>query len=222
VGKFLLSFAAIPLWALSPLNVIAAESTNWLMVNPVSMMDWGTQKAARSVQNAADSLNDLTKVRSDQDDRFENDASIPDEIKKKTLADRETLHIPPHTYGYEYGPGFAEYDARRDRVVLGAFVKPYRNLGKINAESCIGILEDLRQEVLGIRWMDVDAANAQKSVSQWFSHSGYQLAPKLAKDLAEHTTVLVYLDRYMITDAEIKCEQPLAGGEVAVVKKKPK
>ena len=101
-------------------------------------------------------------------------------------------------------------------------MKPYRNLGKINAESCIGIVEDLRQEVIGVRWTDVDAANAQESVSRWFSHSGYQLAPKLAKDLAEHTTVLIYLDWYAVTDAEVKCEQPLAGGEVSVVKKKPK
>jgi hypothetical protein len=222
MGRFLLSFTAIPLWALSPLNVIAAESTNWLMESPVSMMDWGTQKAARSVQDAADSLNYLTKARSDQDDRFENDASIPEEVKKKTLANRERLHFSPRTYGYEYGPGFAEYDARRDRVVLGAFVKPYRNLGKINAESCIGIVEDLR-ETLGVRSkLDVAAADAQELVSRWFSHSGYQLAPKLAKDLAEHTTVLIYLDWNTITDAEVKCEQLLPGGEVSVVKTKPK
>ena len=59
------------------------------------MMDWGTQKAARSVQDAADSLNHLTKSRSDQDDRFENDTSIPEYVKKKTLEDRERGHIPP-------------------------------------------------------------------------------------------------------------------------------
>ena len=185
------------------------------------MMDWGTQKAARSMQEAADALNHSTKSRADQDDRFENDKSIPEEVKKRTLEDRERLHFPPQTYGYVYGPGFAEYDAQRDRVVLGAFAKPYLNLGKISAESCIGIVEDLRQQVIGVRWARVDAANAQRSVSEWFSHSGYQLAPKLAKDLAEHTTVLIYLDWYTINDPEVKCEQPLAGGEISVVKKKP-
>jgi hypothetical protein len=156
-----------------------------------------------------------TKVRSDQDDRFESDASIPEDVKKKTVEDRERLKIPPHTYGYEYGPGFAEYDARRDLVVLGVFVKPYRNLGKIDAESCIGIVEDLRHEVRS-------GDSTEATVSRWFSHSGYQSAPKLAKDLADHTTVLIYLDWYAITDAEVRCEQPLAGGEVSVVKKKPK
>src|SRR6476660_1215423 len=94
--KFLLSFAAIPLWAQ---NVVAAESTKLLMENPVSMMDWGTQKAERSVEDAADSLNHLTKQRSDQDDRFENDASIPDSVKKQTLADRQdTPYSPAHLW----------------------------------------------------------------------------------------------------------------------------
>ena len=70
-------------------GALASESTNWLINNPVSMMDWGSQKAEKSAQSAADLLNGLMESRAKQDFDFEFDKSIPEEVKKKTLEDRK-------------------------------------------------------------------------------------------------------------------------------------
>ena len=56
--KLLLSLVVLPPLALFSLNVTAAESTDWLINNPVSMMDWGSAKAKESAQGATEHLNE--------------------------------------------------------------------------------------------------------------------------------------------------------------------
>src|ERR1700688_3560168 len=55
---------------------IAAESTNWLINSPVSMMDWGSQKAQQAAQRAADTLNHFLEQREQHDFRFDANSSI--------------------------------------------------------------------------------------------------------------------------------------------------
>ena len=70
-------------------NAIASESTNWLMNNPVSMMDWGSAKAKESAQNTVDQLNHLMERREKQDYDLEDKDFFPEEVKKKILEDRK-------------------------------------------------------------------------------------------------------------------------------------
>jgi hypothetical protein len=67
----------------------AADSTKWLIENPVSMMDWGSEKAKESAQHAADLLNKFMEGRAKQDSDFEYDKTIPEEVKTKTIEDRK-------------------------------------------------------------------------------------------------------------------------------------
>jgi hypothetical protein len=204
-------------------KAIAAESTKWLIENPVSMMDWGSEKAQRSAQSAADLLNKFMEQRAKQDFDFENDKSIPEDVKKRTLEDRKRLAASnPKQYGYHYGPGYAGYDLPRDRILVGAFVAPDQSLhsGKLDAESCAGIVEDFRKQLLS------PAASPQQLVTQfWFTHNGYKsdaMPANFEKDLTEHITVVIHLNRYATLDSAVTCEQPLQGGAItSVIKKQP-
>ena len=197
-----------------------AESTNWLINNPVSMMDWGSQKAKKSAQSAADMLNGLMESRAKQDFDFEFDKSIPEEVKKKTLEDRKrwTDSSYPQKFGYRYGPGFAGYDLKRDRIVVGVFVKPsFPYPGKIDTESCTEIVNDFRNMLLG-------AAESPKQLAAeiWFTHNGYKpsgMPANFEKDLTDHIIVAVHLDRFATVNSAITCEQPLAGGSITSVTK---
>jgi hypothetical protein len=217
----------IPLWGLSSLNVTAAESTEWLLNNPVSMMDWGSAKAKESAQRAADFLNGLMEKWAKNDSEL-TDTSTPESMKKAILQAREqwgTLGLPKQ-HGFKYGSAYAGYDLPRDRIVVGVFVAPfpYINLtpGKVDAESCIGIVEDFQKELVELS----GAESAQQLAADfWFTHNGYKSAampPKFAKDLAEHITVAIHLDNYPILDSAFTCEEPLPGGAVSVVKRKSK
>jgi hypothetical protein len=203
-------------------KAIAAESTKWLIENPVSMMDWGSAEAKKSAQSAADLLNKFMEQRAKQDYDFENDKSIPDEVKKRTLEDRKRWAASyPKQYGYHYGPGYAGYDVRRDRILVGVFVAPvFIHPGKIDAESCAGIVEDFREQLLS------PAASPQQLVTEfWFTHNGYKsdaMPANFERDLTEHVTVVVHLDRYATLDSAVTCEQPLQGGSItSVIKKRP-
>jgi hypothetical protein len=85
----------------------AADSTKWLIENPVSMMDWGCAKARETAQSAVDRLNMLMEQRAKQNSDYE---SSPEEVKTKMLEDRKRIakSLPlPQQYGYHYGPAFA-------------------------------------------------------------------------------------------------------------------
>jgi len=99
----------------------AADSTDWLIENPVSMMDWSSEKAKETAQLSADELNKFMEQRAKQDSDFEYDKNIPAEVKTKTIEDRK-LFAYQQQYGYHYGPGFAGYDRQRDRILVGVFV----------------------------------------------------------------------------------------------------
>jgi hypothetical protein len=107
----------------------AADSTKWLIENPVSMMDWGSAKAKESAQTAAELLNKFMEGRAKQDSDFEYDKNIPEEVKTKTIEDRKRFaKLYPQQYGYHYGLGFAGYDLPRDRILVGVFVVPDNSL----------------------------------------------------------------------------------------------
>jgi hypothetical protein len=201
-------------------DAFASESTNWLINNPVSMMDWGSAHAKESAQSAADMLNGLMESRAKQDFDFEFDKSIPEEVKKKTLEDRKrwTDSSYPQKFGYRYGPGFAGYDLKRDRIIVGVFVKPnFPYPGKIDAESCTRIVNDFRNKLLGA------AESPEQLAAQfWFTHNGYKpsgMPANFEKDLTGHIIVVVHLDRFATVDSAITCEQPLAGGSITSVTK---
>jgi hypothetical protein len=218
--------AMIPLWGLSSLNVTAAESTEWLINNAVSMMDWGSAKAEKSAQRAGDFLNELMEKRAKNDSEL-NDSSVPENVKKAILQGREQFGtLLAKQYGFKYGSVYAGYDQPRDRIVVGVFVAPRFYVdttpGKIDAESCIGIVEDFQKTLIDLS----GAESAQQLASDfWFTHNGYKstaMPPKFAKDLAEHITVVIHLDNYPILDSAFTCEEPLPGGPVSVMKKKSK
>jgi hypothetical protein len=226
-GKLSLSFLVTSLWALFSLNALAAESTDWLINNPVSMMDWGAQKAEQSAQRAADFLNGFMERRAKNDSDL-TDSSVDEGMKKAILEDRKrsaSYNGLPKQFGFKYGSAYAGYDLARDRIVVGVFVAPrYGDTtpGKIDAESCIGIVEDFRTALVG----SSRAEHAQQmAADSWFTHNGYRLnamPPKFAKDLAEHIAVVVHLDNYAIVDSDVTCEEPLPGGPISVVQKKSK
>jgi hypothetical protein len=227
--KLLLSLVLLLSWVLFSLNVTAAESTDWLINNPVSMMDWGSGKAKESAQHAADSLNKLMEMRAKQQVDL-NDTDVPENVKKAILEGWKQASADPDSpkqYGFEYGSAFSGYDLPRDRIVVGVFVTPRGHwlptvAGKIDAESCIGIVEDFRKRLVTLSGAD---SAQQLAADFWFTHSGYKPAAmpaNFAKDLAEHITVLIHLDRYPHVNAEITCEEPLPGGPISVVKKKSK
>jgi len=205
---------------------IAAESTNWLINSPVSMMDWGSQKAQQAAQRAADTLNHFLEQREQQDYRFDADSSISEEVKRKTLEDRQRPGMSLHQYGFRYPVAFAEYEQAKDRIVVGAFVVPQNSLhtGKIDAESCIGLMRDFRDQLI---IMGTTKDGVPQDAIEWFSHSGhYQISPmppNFAIDLAQHIVTLIILDDYPnYTDPKMRCEQPLfplIGSPVSILAK---
>jgi hypothetical protein len=203
-------------------NAIASESTNWLMNNPVSMMDWGNERAEKSAQKAVDHLNQLMEQREKQDYKLEDDDSMPEEVKKKILENRKQLVGFPTRYGYRYGPAYAGYDLRHDRIMVGAFVVPQYALhtGTIDAESCVAIVEDFQKNLLAVS----GASSPQQLASElWFSHNGYRpsaMPPNFVNDLTDHITVVIHLDMYPTVDSAFSCEKPLIGGSVTSVVKK--
>jgi hypothetical protein len=218
-------FVVIPLWALSALSVLAAESTNWRINNPVSMMDWGCAKAQRSAQRTADSLDEMMEKRAKYDEEL-NDTGVPEWKKKAILEDRKrnaSSVLLPTQFGFKYGRAYAGYDFPHDRIVVGVFVAPryYQDSppGKIDAESCIGLVEDFRKWLVS----SPRAEHARELAESWFAHDGYKSAampPNFAKDLGEHITVVVHLDNYEILDSAVTCEEPLPSGPISVVRKK--
>jgi hypothetical protein len=121
----------------------AADSTKWLIENPVSMMDWGSQKAKESAEHAADLLNKFMEQRAKQVSDFEYDKSIPEEVKTKTIEDRKRwAKSYPQQYGYHYGPGFAGYDLPRDRILVGVVVA--RQLPSSRKDRCRVLHRDHR------------------------------------------------------------------------------
>jgi hypothetical protein len=202
-------------------EAIAADSTKWLIENPVSMMDWGSEKAKESAQHAADLLNTLMEGRAKQDSDFEYDKSIPEEVKTKTIEERKQwAKVSPQQYGYHYGPGFAGYDLPRDRILVGVFVVPDTSLhpGKIDAESCAGIIDDFRKQLL-----EFAKSPQQLAADIWFTHNGYKLnaiPTNFEKDLTAHITVIVHLNRFVAMESTLTCEQPLLGGAITSIIKK--
>jgi hypothetical protein len=204
-------------------SAIASGSTKWLIENPVSMMDWGSAKAEKSAQSAADTLNSFMEQRAKQDSDFKYDKDIPEEVKKQTLEYRKQWAASyPRQYGYHYGPGYAGYELPRDRILVGIFAAPDMSVhpGKIDVESCAGIVEDFRNQLLS------PAGSPQLLATQfWFTHSGYNSATmptNFEKELTEHIVVVVHLDRYATLDSAVTCEQPLQGGPItSVFKKQP-
>ena len=198
----------------------AADSIKWLIENPVSMMDWGTQRAKESAEQAADLLNKFMEGRAKQDSDFEYDKSIPEEVKTRTIEDRKRwAKSYPQEYGYHYGPGFAGYDLPRDRILVGVFVVPDNSLhpGKIDAESCTGIIEDFRKQLLAVAH-----SPQQLAADIWFTHNGYKLnvPTNFEKDLTAHIAVIVHLSSYITIDSTLTCEQPLLGGPITSIIKK--
>jgi hypothetical protein len=203
-------------------NASASESTNWLMNNPVSMMDWGSAKAEQSAQHTVDQLNQLMESREKQDYDLEDNNIFPEEVKKKILEDRKQLIGFPERYGYRYGPAYAGYDLAHDRIVVGTFVTPQYSLhtGAIDTESCVAIVEDFRGQLV-----HSGASSPQQLASEWFSHNGYQssaMPPNFVNDLTNHITVVIHLDKYPVSNAAFSCEEPLIGGSISVVKKQTK
>jgi hypothetical protein len=220
ISNFLLA-ATAGIWFVGE-NAIASESTNWLINNPVSMMDWGSGKAEESAQKTVDHLNRLMEGREKQDFDLENNSSFPEEVKKKILEDRKKqAPFFPKRYGYRYGPAYAGYDPPRDRILVGTFVIPKNSLhtGSIDSESCVVIVEDFRKDLL----MLSGASNPYQLASEfWFNHSGYQssaMPPNFVNDLTNHITVVIHLDEYQTLDSAFMCEEPLIGGSISVVKK---
>ena len=194
----------------------AADSTEWLIENPVSMMDWGSAKAEKAAQSAADTLNMFMDQRAKQDSDFEHDKNIPEEVKTKTIEDRK-LFAYQQQYGYQYGPGFAGYDHPRDRILVGVFVVPDKSIhpGKIDAESCVGVIEDFRKQLL--------VSSPQEMAGFWFGHNGYKsnaIPTNFEKDLTAHITVVVHLSSYVTLDSKLTCEQPLLGGLITSIIRK--
>jgi len=185
------------------------------------MMDWGSAKAKETAQSAADLLNKLMEGRAKQDSDFEYDKSIPDEVKTRTIEDRKRwAKSYPQQYGYHYGPGFAGYDLPGDRILVGVFVVPDQSLhpGKIDAESCAGIIEDFRKELLGFA-----KSPQQLAADIWFTHDGYKsntIPTNFEKDLTAHITVVVHLSSYVTIDSKLTCEQPLLGGPITSIIRK--
>lgn len=128
----------------------------------------------------------------------------------------------PKKYGYQYGPAYAGYDVSRDLILVGTFVTPRGSAGKINAESCIAIVEDFRDALVTFS----GASDPHQLASQfWFSHSGYQsnaMPPNFVNDLTNHITVVTHLDLYPTLDSAFTCEEPLIGGSTSVAKKQTK
>jgi hypothetical protein len=169
-------------------NAIASESTNWLINNPVSMMDWGCQRAKQSAQDAVDFLNQMMKIREKEDEDLEDTNIFPEERKKKILEGRKNLPpSAPQKYGYRYGPVYAGYDLPHDRIVVGTFVTPSYSLntGTIDTESCVAIVEDFRWQL--VHSGPSSPQYAQQLASEfWFSHNGYQssaMPPNFVNDL---------------------------------------
>jgi hypothetical protein len=215
----ILPFEGSRIWIV--VGAIAAESTNWLINNPASMMDWGSQKAERSAQRAADSLNKQMEAREKQDFDLQFDSSISDEVKRQIIEDRKAFSSPQQ-YGYRYEAAYAGYDQPKDRVVVGVFVVPHFSFqpGKIDVESCTGIVEDFRKRML---IFGETKDGVKKLASSWFAHTGYssRVPPNFVDDLLEHIAVVINLHEYVTLDAKVKCEQPLLGDSItSVVNKK--
>lgn len=204
---------------------IASEATNWLMNTPASMMDWGSQKAAKDAERTAELLNGIMADRNKQDCDFYLESTIPESVKKKTLEDREEH---PERYLKQYGfkyLGIAGYDQSKDQIEVGALVAPQflcyipGNRSQIDLNSCTGLIEDFRHYLLIYATTKDDGP--LRSVVSWFSHNG-GMPTNIANDLIKHTVIMIELDNYPNVDAKVTCEQPLAGGPVTSVVKDEK
>jgi hypothetical protein len=204
-------------------EALAADSTDYLINTPVSMMDWGTQKAGQDAQRAVDTLNKRLEARDKQDYDLEFD-NMPEDVKKRILEGRQRPGISLQQYGYRYEAGYAGYEPQNDRIVVGAFVSPLRSLhtGKIDVASCAGLMADFLSTLL-IYGPAKDGV--QQSAIVWFSHAGYDLRnipPNFAVDLSAHIIALLNLDDYPTIDSKVKCEQPLTGGPITSIAKPEK
>jgi hypothetical protein len=84
ISHFILA-AMAAIWFVGE-NAVASESTNWLLHDSVSMMDWGSVKAEKSAQNAVDQLNRLMEGREKQVGMSIIDGLELDELQDKLAA----------------------------------------------------------------------------------------------------------------------------------------
>ncbi|MGH9694599.1 MAG: hypothetical protein ACRD5Z_10680, partial [Bryobacteraceae bacterium] len=199
--------AVVAAYVIPLAETVAADSTNYLINSPVSMMDWGSQKAGQAAQRAVDALNVRLEARDKQDFDFKFD-NIPEEVKRQTLEDRKRPGMSLQQYGFRYVAGYAGYDPPKDRILVGAFVTPHYSLhtGKIDVAACAGLMADFRESLL-IYGATKDGV--QQAAIVWFSHAGYDARDtpaNFAADLSAHIATVLNLDDYPTIDPKVKCE----------------
>jgi hypothetical protein len=119
--------------------------------------------------------------------------TIPEEVKKKTLEDREKNPIL-HQFGFKYAYGYAEFDQSNDQIEVGALVSPHGfNRGNIDLNACAGLIKDFRNWLLIYSTTKDDGP--LQSVLMWFSHNG-GMPINVANDLVKHTVLVIRLDVY--------------------------
>jgi hypothetical protein len=193
----------------------ASESTDWLVHNPVSMMDWGSQNAEKAAQNAIDQLNKEMEAKEKEDEVL---ATMPDDQKKQLGEGWKKLQLA-QKYGYEFQYAHAGYDQPNDRILISSYVIPrliplsmHSDVGKVDTDSCIALVEDFRKYIMG-------GGTAEQVALSWFGRSyPFSATPNFTKDLLAHIAVEISLDKYRFNlPPAIKCTEPFGGGPVTIV-----
>jgi hypothetical protein len=215
---------------------------DFLLKEPVSLMDWGMMRADRDSQRAVEQLNKEVDEEVRADPRWR---TISQEEWNSELAECYRSHTndiqpcvdKPHFYpnplhliqfNYHYLVGYAGWSQDQQRIVIGASVAPFprfQDEDVFTANGCTDLLHDLKAGIISVYGTD----NLPLLMQFWFGYSGSRWRAGDFDRIVAITAVEVKLSRsgslgkwydqngnQMGFDPNIECSQPLNGGPVTI------
>jgi hypothetical protein len=216
---------------------------DFLLKEPVSLMDWGLMRAQKDIDKAVERLNKEVDEEIKADPRWrtlsqKEWSSEFDECLRNHKDDWQPCLDKPKFYvnqlhllqfNYHYTLGYAGWIQDQQRIVLGAAVLPFPRLQDevvFTADGCTDLLHDVKTGILSVYGMD----NLPLLMAFWFKYSGSRWRAGDFDRIVAITNVEVTLSRSgyalgkwydqngneMDTDPDVECSQALNGGPATV------
>jgi len=214
---------------------------DFLLKQPVSLMDWAMMRADRDIKKAVERLNKEVdeEVRADPrwrtmsqkewnsefNECLKNRKDVGESCLEKPFYDNQ-LHLLQ--FNYHYLLGYAGWSEDQQRVAIGAAVAPFPRLQDevvFTANGCTDLLHDVRAGLLSV----YGTGSLALLMQFWFDYSGSRWRVGDFDRIVAITNVEVKLSRsgalgkwydqngnQMGVDPDIECSQALDGGLATV------
>jgi hypothetical protein len=219
---------------------------DFLLNQPVSLMDWAMMRAQKDIDRAVERLNKEVDEEVEADPRWrtmslkewnkELDACVKNQKQKDnslgSCLERphfygNYLHL--HQFNYKYSLGYAGWSKDQQRIVIGAAVRPlprFQDEDVFTASGCTDLLQDVKAGLLSVYGTDSPAL----LMEFWFDYNGSRWRVGDFDQIVAITNIEVKLSRsggdlgiaydpsgrQIGFEPDIECSQALNGGPATI------